>query len=183
LHLRYTARSDGGITGAARGYYGSNPPRQRRLFSLRAELPAEWERFMIAPSDSTQPQRLSVPLVPAMFPCMPATRQIALTKVTFYARWNGKVPYTDGGALTVQVKPPVGDASTVALVGYPDSTQRNTGRGSVTANGLALGTWTLDAGKLAVSQIASPLRTSNRLDSTLQDIQLLCEYDLAPASA
>ncbi|WP_438038806.1 hypothetical protein [Sorangium sp. So ce128] len=186
LHIRYTARANTTIAGAAKDYYVTNPPVRRRIFSLRSELPAEWARFMAAPSDPVVAQELSIPLTREMFPYAPAARKIALTSVTFYARWNGKVAYTSGTALQVGVAPPGAAASTIALPGYPDGVSRNTGKGasmSPPGGSWDLGTWTLSASSDKVDDIAGDLRTtSNRLNDTLQDIYLLCEYSLSPHS-
>lgn len=192
LHIRYTARSDGAIANAAKAYYDEQPPVRRRLFSLRSELPAEWARFM-ASSDSSAEQELSIPLTREMFPYAPANRKIALTKVTFYARWNGEVAYTSALALDIGVAPPGAASNVVALPGYPDNSARNTGKSesmSPPGEPWDLGTWTLTASSDEVGQIASALRTTttptppttiHRLNHTLQDIYLLCEYSLLSA--
>ncbi|WP_437597402.1 neuraminidase-like domain-containing protein [Sorangium sp. So ce590] len=189
LHIRYTARSDGALAAAAKEYYDAHPPVRRRLFSLRSELPAEWARFLMAPSDNNVPQELSIPLTPEMFPYAPATRKVALTSVTFYARWNGKVAYTSGVALEVLVAPPGATATERALPGYPDNNARSTGKSatlSLSNNERDLGTWTLSASSAAVGEIAQALTTtttpaSHRLNDTLQDIYLLCEYSFESA--
>ncbi|WP_437741771.1 neuraminidase-like domain-containing protein [Sorangium sp. So ce1504] len=194
LHIRYTARSSSTLAGVARIHYGAsaNVPVRRRLFSLRSELPAEWARFM-APSDSSAEQELSIPLTREMFPYAPADRKIALTKVTFYARWNGEVAYTSALALDIGVAPPGAAATLVGLPGYPDNSARNTGKSesmSPSGDPWDLGTWTLTASSNEVDDIASALRTTttptppttiHRLNHTLQDIYLLCEYSLLSA--
>ncbi|WP_437575049.1 neuraminidase-like domain-containing protein [Sorangium sp. So ce887] len=190
LHIRYTARSDGAFAGVAKDYYTAHPPVRRRLFSLRSELPAEWARFMAASPNPGVAQELAIPLTPEMFPYAPATRKVALTSVTFYARWNGKVAYTSGVALEVLVAPPGATATERALPGYPDNNARSTGKSvtlSLSNNERDLGTWTLSASSVAVGEIAQELRTttttpaSHRLNDTLQDIYLLCEYGFADA--
>ncbi|WP_437793362.1 neuraminidase-like domain-containing protein [Sorangium sp. So ce693] len=185
LHVRYTARSDGALTGVAKDYYAAHPPVRRRLFSLRSELPAEWARFLVAPSDDDVAQQLSIPLTPEMFPYAPATQKIALKSYTLYARWNGKTHYSEGGVLGVTMaRPGVAPADTLNLVEYPDDNERNTGASASQAlpqNEQDLGTWTLSASRSAVGAIASNLSTNSRLDETLQDIYLLCEYSFEPA--
>ncbi|WP_437710017.1 hypothetical protein WMF45_35590 [Sorangium sp. So ce448] len=185
LHVRYTARSDGALTGVAKDYYAAHPPVRRRLFSLRSELPAEWARFMVAPSDDEVAQQLSISLAPEMFPYAPATQKIALKSYTLYARWNGKTHYSEGGVLGVTMaRPGVAPADTLNLVEYPDDNERNTGASASQAlpqNEQDLGTWTLSASRSAVGAIASDLSTNSRLDETLQDIYLLCEYSFEPA--
>ncbi|WP_437935494.1 neuraminidase-like domain-containing protein [Sorangium sp. So ce341] len=187
LHIRYTARSDGNLAGVAKTYYSAsaNAPKRRRLFSLRSELPAEWARFMAAPSDDSVPQQLSIPLTPEMFPYAPATKKIALTSYTLYARWNGKKHYSAGGELQVSVARPGATLDTPTLVKYPDSNDRNTGatqKVSLLESIRDLGTWTLSASRVAVGQIHGELKTvNNRLNDTLQDIYLLCEYEYVDA--
>ncbi|MGK4001455.1 neuraminidase-like domain-containing protein [Sorangium sp. So ce1036] len=180
LHIRYTARSDGALATAAKAYYDQHPPTRRRLFSLRSELPFEWARFMAAPSDSNVAQELSIPLTAEMFPYAPATRKVMITRASLYARWNGEQYYSSGGALAVQVAPPGAEAQPCTLTAYPDSNQRNTGKSddlTLPVDGVALGAWTLSASSGAILSIASGLKTEdNRLNDTLQDIYLLCEY-------
>ncbi|WP_437965514.1 neuraminidase-like domain-containing protein [Sorangium sp. So ce260] len=187
LHIRYTARSDGNLAGVAKTHYSAsaNAPKRRRLFSLRSELPAEWARFMAVPSDDSVPQQLSIPLTPEMFPYSPATKKIALTSYTLYARWNGKKHYSAGGELQVSVARPGAVLDTPTLVKYPDSNDRNMGASvkvSLLESIRDLDTWTLSASRIAVGQIHGELKTgNNRLNDTLQDIYLLCEYDYVDA--
>ncbi|WP_437308363.1 neuraminidase-like domain-containing protein [Sorangium sp. So ce388] len=189
LHIRYTARSEGALAAAAKGYYDAHPPVRRRLFSLRSELPAEWARFMVAPSNDSVPQQLSIPLTPEMFPYAPATRKIALKSYTLYARWNGKTHYWNQGQGTLEVtmaRPGVTAQDSRTLNQFPlDSAGGcNTGASdkvNLPADEQDLGTWTLSASREAVGEIASGLRTNSRLDDTLQDIYLLCEYGFASA--
>ncbi|WP_437587187.1 hypothetical protein [Sorangium sp. So ce1000] len=185
LHIRYTARSNGTLAAAAKTYYHDHPPVRRRLFSLRSELPAEWARFMAAPSNNNVPQQLSIPLTPEMFPYAPATQKIALKSYTLYARWNGKTHYSEGEPLGVTMaRPGVAQPDTPVLNGYPDNDERNTGASvsvSLQNGEQDLGTWTLSASRDAVGEIVSDLRTNSRLDDTLQDIYLLCEYGFEPA--
>ncbi|WP_437951056.1 neuraminidase-like domain-containing protein [Sorangium sp. So ce296] len=193
LHIRYTARSDGSLAGVARTHYSvsANAPKRRRLFSLRSELPVEWARFMAVPSDDAVPQQLSIPLTPEMFPYVPAKQKIALTSYTLYARWNGKKSYwkhgdTQGKLQVTVVRPGATQPDTPTLEAFPDSSHdRDTGA-SVSAslqNGeQELGTWTLSASPNQVGAIVSELRTEDgRLNDTLQDIYLLCEYGFASA--
>ncbi|WP_437722034.1 neuraminidase-like domain-containing protein [Sorangium sp. So ce861] len=191
LHIRYTARSSVTLADAAKAHYDEHPPVRRRLFSLRSELPAEWARFMAAPSDDNVAQQLSIPLTPEMFPYVPAKQKIALTSYTLYARWNGKKPYWKHGANqgrleVTMVRPGAAQPDTPTLMEYPDSSRdRDTGASVSTSlqNGEQdLGTWTLSASRDQVGEIVSDLRTENhRLNDTLQDIYLLCEYGFASA--
>ncbi|XXY16217.1 neuraminidase-like domain-containing protein [Sorangium sp. So ce216] len=189
LHIRYTARSEGALAAAAKGYYDAHPPVRRRLFSLQSELPAEWARFMVAPSNDSVPQQLSIPLTPEMFPYAPATRKIALKSYTLYARWNGKTHYWNQGQDTLEVtmaRPGVAVQDLRTLNQFPlDSAGGcNTGASdkvSLPPDEQDLGTWTLSASRGAVGEIASDLRTNSRLNDTLQDIYLLCEYGFASA--
>ncbi|HTN87935.1 MAG TPA: neuraminidase-like domain-containing protein [Sorangium sp.] len=188
LHIRYTARSDGSLAAVAKAYYTDHPPVRRRLFSLRSELPAEWARFMAAPSDDNVAQQLSIPLTPEIFPYAPATQKIALKSYTLYARWNGKTHYWNPGQGTLQVtmaRPGAAAQESPTLNQFPlDSAGGcNTGASEVDlpSDEQDLGTWTLSASRGAVGQIASDLRTNSRLDDTLQDIYLLCEYGFESA--
>ncbi|AGP39917.1 hypothetical protein SCE1572_38745 [Sorangium cellulosum So0157-2] len=191
LHIRYTARSSVTVADAAKAYYDDHPPVRRRLFSLRSELPAEWARFMAAPSDDNVAQQLSIPLTPEMFPYVPAKQKIALTSYTLYARWNGKKPYwkhgdNQGKLQVTMVRPGATQPDTLTLAEYPDSSDdRDTGASASTTlqNGEQdLGTWTISASRTQVGEIVSDLRTeNNRLNDTLQDIYLLCEYGFASA--
>ncbi|WP_437606635.1 neuraminidase-like domain-containing protein [Sorangium sp. So ce834] len=180
LHIRYTARSNGALAEAANDHYDEHPPVRRRLFSLRSELPAEWARFM-APASSSAPQELSIPLTPEMFPYAPATQKTVLTGVTFYARWSGEKFYSSGGTLSGHVTPPGAAAAALSLPNYLGEGECNMGK-SVTLSPTApggswdLGTWTLSVTSAEVSAIADKLRTDNRLNHTLQDIYLLCDY-------
>ncbi|KYG10690.1 hypothetical protein BE21_10530 [Sorangium cellulosum] len=180
LHIRYTARSSGALAEAARMHYQSAPPRRCRLFSLRSELPAEWARFM-APAGSSAPQELSIPLTPEMFPYAPATRKTVLTSVTFYARWSGEKFYSSGGTLSGHVTRPGAAAALLSLPSYLGEGECNMGKSdtlSPAAPGESwdLGTWTLSVTSDEVNAIADKLRTASRLDHTLQDIYLLCDY-------
>ncbi|WP_437314752.1 neuraminidase-like domain-containing protein [Sorangium sp. So ce385] len=180
LHIRYTARSSSTLADAARTHYQSAPPTRSRLFSLRSELPAEWARFM-APASSSAPQELSIPLTPEMFPYAPATQKTVLTSVTFYARWSGEKFYSSGGTLSGHVTRPGAAAAELSLPNYLGEGQCNMGKSdtlSPTApdESWDLGTWTLSVTSGEVSAIADKLRTDNRLNHTLQDIYLLCDY-------
>ncbi|AUX35899.1 MULTISPECIES: neuraminidase-like domain-containing protein [Sorangium] len=187
LHIRYTARSDGNLAGVAKTHYSAsaNAPKRRRLFSLRSELPAEWARFMAVPSDDSVPQQLSIPLTPEMFPYAPATKKIALTSYTLYARWNGKKHYSAGDELHVTMARPGGAVDTPTLLSYPDTNARNTGASDkvdLDTNERDLGTWTLSASRTQVGVIDDELKTEDdRLNDTLQDIYLLCEYGFVDA--
>ncbi|WP_437996748.1 neuraminidase-like domain-containing protein [Sorangium sp. So ce185] len=180
LHIRYTARSSGALAEAANDHYDEHPPARRRLFSLRSELPAEWARFM-APASSSAPQELSIPLTPEMFPYAPATRKTVLTSVTFYARWSGEKFYSSGGTLSGHVTRPGAAAALLSLPSYLGEGECNMGKSdtlSPAAPGESwdLGTWTLSVTSDEVNAIADKLRTASRLDHTLQDIYLLCDY-------
>ncbi|WP_437912414.1 hypothetical protein WME73_35360 [Sorangium sp. So ce302] len=189
LHIRYTARSNGTLAAAAKTYYLDHPPVRRRLFSLRSELPAEWARFMAAPSDDAVAQQLSIPLTPDMFPYAPATQKVALKSYTLYARWNGKTHYwnpNQGRLLVTMARPGAAAQESPTLNQFPlDSTGGcNTGasdKKDLLPNEQDLGTWTLSASRGAVGAIASDLRTNSRLNDTLQDIYLLCEYGFESA--
>jgi hypothetical protein len=142
---------------------------------------------MAAPEDDDVAQQLSIPLTPEMFPYAPAAQKIALQSYTLYARWNGKKPYSAGGVLEVTMaRPEVEDPETPDLAAYPDSSgARNTGASAsvILQNGEQdLGTWTLSASRAQVAAIVGELKTANdRLNDTLQDVYLLCEYGFAPA--
>ncbi|WP_438015326.1 neuraminidase-like domain-containing protein [Sorangium sp. So ce315] len=182
LHIRYTARSEGNLAIAAREHYQDTPPVRRRLFSLRSELPAEWARFMAIPSTSSAAQELSIPLTPEMFPHAPATQKTVLTSVTFYARWNGEHFYGCGGALTVGVKPPGAAVESLSLPAYLGNADSNIGKSAALSAPTSPGSWDLDTWTLSASSddvlpLAGKLKTADsRLNDTLQDIYLLCEY-------
>ncbi|WP_437894617.1 neuraminidase-like domain-containing protein [Sorangium sp. So ce124] len=188
LHIRYTARSNSTLAAAAKTYYHDHPPVRRRLFSLRSELPAEWARFMVAPSDDDVAQQLSIPLTPEMFPYAPATQKIALKSYTLYARWNGKTHYSAGDELQVAMaRPGVAEEGPLTLNQFPlDSTGGcNTGASdkvNLSEGERDLGTWTLGASRTQVGVIDDELKTEDdRLNDTLQDIYLLCEYGFVDA--
>ncbi|AUX35895.1 MULTISPECIES: hypothetical protein [Sorangium] len=187
LHIRYTARQEGSLAGAATAHYHAGPPVRRRLFSLRSELPVEWARFMMVPSSNDVSQQLSIPLTPEMFPYAPVTKKIALTSYTLYARWNGKKHYSAGGELAVTMaRPGVALEDSRTLNPYPLDSVGGCSTGAsdkvdLPQNERDLGTWTLSVSPTAVSQIDDELRTGSRLDDTLQDIYLPCEYGLVDA--
>ena len=193
LHVRYTARV------ATTALLGVVKTKKRRLISARTEFPVQWTQLM-------NPQRgddqmLTFALDRSLFPYVAPTKKVVLTKVKLYARWSGSVNFGEASTLTFDivrpafsppVEPPlreegelIAETGWLNLASGPDI--------ALTGAQRDLGNWTISVSSEEVSHLDEALRTDtevdgelepeHRLNETLQDIWLVCDYEAAPLSA
>ncbi len=185
LHVRYTARvSTQGTFRTAE----KPKPAKRQLISARTEFPDQWTQLMNP--QAGEDQTLTFALDRSLFPYVVSTRKILLTCAKIYARWSGAKNFSATEPLTIDIlrpgSPPlVPQDLTVIADGHdlvatsviaPTGTQRE------------LGNWTIKISSDVVARLIEELRTNDaegnpRLDGTLQDIWLVCDYDTVPMSA
>lgn len=89
LHLRYTARDDGALQGAAsqalQSFLAQSAARPLvRMFSLRHEFPSEWHRFVNVPASTAT--TLTLDLGRTRFPYFVQSRQISICTAKVIAR-------------------------------------------------------------------------------------------------
>ncbi|MEO5729815.1 MAG: hypothetical protein ABI134_08745, partial [Byssovorax sp.] len=178
LHVRYTAR-----VATQADFLALDKPKltKTRIFSARAEFPNQWAQLM-NPLPS-QDQTLTFALDRSLFPYVVPTKKIILSKVTIYARWNGAVDFSATSPLELKIfKPgvpppdPVEKELTVLTGGHNLVATEQIVLAGVERE---LGDWRIEISSDEVGKLVEQLRTSSnptRLDGTLQDIWLVCDY-------
>jgi hypothetical protein len=118
LHIKYTAREDAGqFKNAAvthlRGYFGEDgSTHSTRLFDLRHEFPAQWERFL-KPLNPADPNVLQFAMSPDLFVARDGGKTLKINSIWLLARCS------DGGGYDVVMTPPAPDK-------FPDNTSKLT---------------------------------------------------------
>jgi hypothetical protein len=97
LHLRYTAREDDSLQGAATASVKTlladvNGRQLLRLFSLRHEFPTEWHRLVNGPVDATATAMIAVNLAAERFPYFAQRRNIEIVQARVLARVESGSP-------------------------------------------------------------------------------------------
>jgi Tc toxin complex TcA C-terminal TcB-binding domain/Neuraminidase-like domain len=185
LHVRYTAR-----VATAEAFLALEKPKPvtRRIFSARAEFPDAWALLMNPLPDEAQ--TLTFALDRSLFPYVVSTKKIIVTNAMLYARWSGARNFSASSPLTLALNRPGlatpeprgltvvagGQNLVVTPAIVPTGTQRE------------LGDWTIQISSDEVAHLIAELRTRDasddpRLDETLQDIWLVCDYEAAPLSS
>ena len=174
LHIRYTARRDGGLKTAAESELrtavnavksATNQSGASRLFSLKQEFPTEWHRLTqsIVPGDSSQEFVLTKDRFPLLF----SRNKITISKVDLYAAPKTGVTITTFPNVTIT--PPQGTAALGTSTAVGQLQRVSTGALAIPVdNAAANAKWTL-----GVPQAQLPA-----LQQKIGDILVVCHYTI-----